>query len=211
MKNLLILFAAAIGFAACNEEAGEDLDFTFANEVVSSYTTEQVEELITEFDPKTIDFSQLKSDLITGAIYAPVNCGGWLKGTWHDYISFVGGYYGSANSLNALFYDDQTYSYLESEGWGYSPPNTFLVSGSWRFDVEASEIILNDPMEIAPDRVMRLKILCYRSPLLIFERAHYSSLTDTDTDTIMRFKVNLRAFSHDEVETIFEKQIDKNM
>ncbi len=211
MKHILILFAAVIGFAACND-GSNDPNFDFANEVVSCYTNEQVEGLIAGFNSKTIDYGKLKSDLTNGSIYNTnrfVSDDGevWSKFTIYD--GFDHTFYTAANWI---FEDDgecERFVRMLS-GPEPSPSESYLYELRWCLDCEQQMIVVSAPMENYPEYHFRLKVVYYNSPLLIFDQSAHST-ADGDFDFIMsRHCVNLRALSHDKVEAIFEERMAEN-
>lgn len=217
MKKLFILFAVAIGFVACNEDAGEDFDFTFANEVVETYTMEQMDALIAGFNPKTIDRDQLILDLTEGAIYNTssfytINWAdrGWSEWVTHPQVNTVGGDLTFWSLLDMVFNSDGT-CLRRFSGAAGAPPKLWIevVEWGWEYNSETNEIIVpcpNDGLRIhgtpCEDQVLKIKVLYYKSPLLICEHQMFN----TPFYPIKgRHKVNLRAYSHDDVKAILEE------
>lgn len=212
MKQVLILFAAVIGFAACSEE-GNDPNFDFANEVVNSYTQEQIEGLIAGFDAKTIDYGKLKSDLTSGSIYNTRTLYSTDGITWGPETNLLGGDLSTITSANWIFEDDgdcERFVRTVGHSTGIEPPRNSLYEGRWHLDREQQMVVASVPMEHCPEFHFRLKVVYYNSPLLIFDQTAHST-ADGDFDLIIcRHRVNLRALSHDKVEAIFEERMAEN-
>lgn len=202
---------------ACNEGEGEDFDFTFANEVVATYSMEQIDALIADFDPRTIDQDQLIRDLTEGAIYNTssfyaVNWAGqgWCEWVSHPQVYIIGGDVSFWSVLNMVFNSDGT-CLRRFTGLGGVPPQGWIevVEWGWEYNPQTNEIIVpcpNDGLRIhetpCEDQVLIIKVLYYKSPLLICEHQIFNT---TMYPIKGRHKVNLRAYSHDEVKAIFEK------
>lgn len=201
MKKLLILFAAVIGFAACNEEAGEDLDFTFANEVVSTYTMEQVNGLVANFDPKKIDKDQLIADLTRGSIYCKTYTAyQWSADSeWSQAPLFATGDPSYNMEAYWLFNADGTASHYYTIG-GFTSTKKLQEQHDrchWDYDAEQAMLSFDLGNERTSQRRFYMEISYYQSPLLIIDTYEMYYLRADEAPPKFRFVVNLRAMSHD--------------
>ena len=210
MKHVLILFVAVISFAACSEKNNTSYDF--ANEVVNSYTNEQVEELIAGFDAKTIDYGRLVADLISGSIYNTKALYSQDGEVWSKEVMYDGGDLSILTSANWLFEDGgaclrfvRTHGSIEP-----SPKENYLFEWQWRLDREQQMVVVSAPTENCPEYCYCLKIVYYNSPLMIFDQTAHQTI-DADFDLIVsRHRVNLQALPHDKVEAIIKERMAEN-
>lgn len=206
MKHYFILLAVAIGFVACSNEDNEP-NFDFANEVVNSYSNEQIEALIACFDPKTIDYGKLKSDLINGSIYNTNMLMSEDGEVWSKFPMYDGVDPSFWTSANWIFEDDGACKrFLGTQNCG-EPVKNELYEWRWSLDRKQQMVVIPAPFdpENKPEYHFRLKIVYYNSPLLIFHQTAHRTVDGDFVWFISRHCVNLRALSHDEVEAIFEE------
>lgn len=190
-----------IGFVACSEEESEA--FTFANEVVSTYTMEQLNGLVANFDPKKIDKDQLIADLTRGSIYCktftafqPPASKEWLQ------EPLYGGGDGSYNMMAYwLLNADGTASHYYTR-WSYGADYKYKRQEHhdrcyWSYDAEQAMLSFDLGDEKAPQQCFYMEISYYQSPLLIIDTYEKYNLRADEDPQKFRFVVNLRAMSHD--------------
>ncbi len=165
MKKLLILFAALIGFAACEsseEHATLDRD-------LESYTTEELAVLSQGFDATKINHDQFLTDLTEGSIsYAR------YLSTWRNEEEgwLYNPVYGGNGESSAWIFDADGEAvfcgYYESYEGDSAPTGHYICTErTWRYESQTGEIVIAPKENLSE---VRLKVLYYKSPLLYYSQ-----------------------------------------
>ncbi len=196
MKNFLILFAAAIGFAACSEEESINM-----NEVLNEYSMEQLNALVEQFDPSQINQSELIRDLTTGSIDCSSSMYYWY-GVW-QIINWEGS--SKESPFNgghkvAVFNEDGTgiWYYLDCYNSSYEPIGTTYRNFEWKYDAKSGQIQYKLDAKNSYWKCWEVKY--YNSPLIIMDQFSLDEnyYPKDDPTRRMRYKCNLKAITKDE-------------
>ncbi len=203
MKNLLILFAAAIGFAAC-EDATED-SVPSIEQLLMDGDYDAVNLLIEELGPQSIDQEQLINDLVTGGIEKNLKViAEFYDGKWQTPIPVDSGPYPIYSFI--VFNADLTgwMYHARQDTWAQDVPSWFRSSSTWGYDPQNSTLTIQTSYRHRYDQIDRVnweiiegevtirelnidyKVLYHQSPMVILQADRWRCL------------VNLQEKSHNE-------------
>ncbi len=202
MKNLLILFAAVISFAAC-EDATEN-SVPSIEQLLMDGDYDAVNQLINELGSQSIDQEQFINDLVTGGIQTEMeHLAEYRDGQWQSprpmdgclpILTFL---VFNADQTGWMYHDrqdDWTQGDLpwfrSSSTWSYNPQNSTLTiqaSYQYRYDLidRTNWEIIEGEVQIRELNI-DYKVLYHQSPMAILQGDRW------------RYLVNLQEKSHNE-------------